>query len=110
MDLKKMLDGGKKFATAVGKGLIDGLDKGFKAIEEVNRKTEKWRAVDISNQTEEMVIDAQMAKQIRWMGAGQLRAIFAGKRVRTDNDPETWKQLRWMGEDQLEAVFGKKDI
>lgn len=107
MELKKIFEDGKKIAKAVGKGLLDGLNKGFDAIEEADRKVEKWRTVDISHQMEEVVINAEMAKQIRWMGSGQLKAIFSGKRVRTDNDPETWKQLRWMGSDQLEAVFGK---
>lgn len=108
MDLKNVGQSAWKFTKAVGKGLFDGLNRGLEAVEEVNRKTEKWRAMDISNQREEIVIDAQMARQIRWMSSGQLRAIFQGKRVKTDNDPETWKQLRWMGEDQLEMVFGKK--
>lgn len=86
-------------AKAVAKGLVNGINEGIDKVETIRKDA---KATD-----EETVINVQLAKELKWMNPDQLRAIFAGKKVRMSNEPDAWRQLKWLNSDQLEAIFGK---
>lgn len=108
MEVKKAFEKAGCVAKAIGRGLVKGLDEGLNKIEEIRKESEEnSKRYSSKIVEEETVITSDMAKQLRWMSSSQLQAIFSGKKVRVDRDPETWKQLRWMGAEQLNAIFGK---
>ena len=106
MDWKKT----KKMAKAIGKGLMEGIDKGIDNLTKIRQEYRQPQSVakPVSyGPAEEVILTAAMIREIKWMGAGQLRAIFGGKNVKLDGKMETLKEMKWMSESQLNAIFGR---
>lgn len=107
MDWKKA----KRMAKAIGKGLVEGIDKGLDNMARIRQEydaIEKRARTPVSFHTgDEIILTEDMVYELKWMTPGKLRAIFAGKKVRIDGKPGTFYEMKWMKEDQLKAIFGE---
>lgn len=92
---------------AVG-ALINGLAEGLYKVIEIRASTSPIMSStgDATWSKDVFIIDADVAKELKWMSPDQLRAMFNGRKVKTSPDPDVWKSLKWMSPDQLNAVFG----
>lgn len=107
MDWKKA----KRMAKAVGKGLAEGIDKGLENLARIRREYESFEKPAVKPVSygpgEDIILTSEMLREMKWMSAAQLRAIFNGKRARLDGKPDTLREMKWMSEAQLQAIFGR---
>lgn len=105
MNMKKTGKIALKMLKAVGKGIGEGLDKATDILAEQKRRDAELKGSG-SEKRESILLTADMLDRMKWLGEGQLRAIFAGKKVVIDSDPKVFDKMKWLGEGQLRAIFG----
>lgn len=99
------------FTKKAGKAFLEGLGEGIDHVIEIREDARKMGySGDRLGTDGEIVLDAKMAHEIKWMGTEQLKAIFAGRKVRLSSDPQAWREIKWMSSDQLKAIFGENGV
>lgn len=91
----------KKAVGAFFNGLADGIDK----VMEIRTNATPIACREDPG-TDIFLIDANVAREIKWMSPEQLRAMFAGRKAKMSGEPEAWKAMKWMSPEQLKAIFG----
>jgi len=94
------------FSWSFLNGTLNALNK---LDERLKKNTEK--PVENQPAIPEMTLTADILKELKWMSAQQLYAIFGGgkkKKAVINNDPAAWKELRWFSADELKAIFGEE--
>jgi len=57
----------------------------------------------------QVILSADILKEIRFMKPAQLHALFRGKNVYLENTAQAYNVVKLMSEDKLNAIFGTGD-